>query len=286
MSNDAPQWFTTQYDSRVRHVYQNEGNMLRPTVTSAARIDSETAYFWIAGKGAARKKLRGQRAVPMNAERKKVSTTLQTWEAFDTCEEYDLDRMNVNEKEVLVQTGAYALGRATDAEIIAAIHAAAPTSGARYVGDGSTAFTLAHALSMCQQLQKSIKQWRGDVFCPLPSLFWNQLLSYKQVNSSDHIGQDLPYAKATDTRFWNGVNWFLYDDDAFPVPNANQMDVFMWQRDAVGWGNNTDLRSIWDWDNYESYWTINMQAKGAALVLQNEGLVRFRGASNSAITIN
>lgn len=287
MSNQAPNWFTTQYDNRVTHVYQAKGNTLRPTVTLATRVEAAKATFWVAGKGAARKKLRGQRAVPMNTERKKLEVDLSTWEAFDTCEEYDLDRMNVNEKEVLVETGAKALGRATDLEILGVIGAAAPTSGAGYVADGTpAAFKLEHALAMCQQMQKRIKVWDGQVYCPLPSLFWNQFISYKQVNSSDHVGGNLPFTGATDTRFWNGVNWFLFDDDAFPVPGSNLMDVFMWHKSAVGWGNNTDLRSIWDWDNYESFWTINMQAKGCALVLQSEGLVRFRGASNSAITIN
>lgn len=195
--------------------------------------------------------------------------------------------MNVNEKEVLVKSGAMALGRATDQELIDVMAAAAPTTGAGYVADGTPgAFTLAHALTMCQQMQKRIKLWDGQVYCPLPSLFWNQLISHKQVNSSDHVGQNLPFVSATDTRFWNGVNWFLMDDDIFPVPATDQMDVLMWHKSAVGWGNNTDLRSIWDWDNYESWWTINMQAKGCALVLQSTGLVRFRGASNSAITIN
>lgn len=286
MSNQAPTWFTTQYDSRVTHVYQAQGNMLRPTITMATRVEAAKATFWVAGSGTARKKLRSQRAVPMNTARKKIEVDLSTWEAFDTCEEYDLDRMNVNEKEVLVQTGAMALGRSTDQEIIDVVAAAAPTSGIGFVGDGTTAFTLGHAMAMCQQMQKRVKKWDGQTYCPLPSLYWNQFLSWKQVNSSEHVGADLPFVKATDTRFWNGVNWFLMDDDVFPVPAANQMDALMWHKSAVGWGNNTDLRSIWDWDNYESWWTINMQAKGCAAILQAEGLVRFRGASNSAITIN
>lgn len=65
MSNQAPNWFTTQYDNRVTHEYQAQGNRLRPTVTMATRVEAAKATFWVAGKGTARKKLRGQRAVPM-----------------------------------------------------------------------------------------------------------------------------------------------------------------------------------------------------------------------------
>ena len=35
---------------------------------------------------------------------------------------------------------------------------------------------------------------------------------------------DLPFMKQTDSRFWNGVNWFLYVEedagDMYPIPTA------------------------------------------------------------------
>ena len=287
MSNDAPNWFVTQYNARAFHIYQAKGFRLAPTVTPAGRIEGEKAIFWKAGAGTARKKTRGQRAVPMNAERKKVEAILSTWEAFDTVEEYDLDRMSVNEREIVAETGAMALGRAVDQQIMTRLNTdAAATGTALYLNQAGNPFTLVHALTMCKMLQTSIKKWDGTVYCPLPALLWNQLLSYKQVNSSDHVGTDLPFVKATDTRFWNGVNWFLFPDEFFPVPSANNFDIFMYSRDAAGWGNHTEIRSIWAWDNYESWWTVNMQSKGADVTLQAEGIVRGRFASNAAITLN
>lgn len=289
MSNDAPEWFKTQYNDRVFHVFQARGFRLRPTVTPAMRIDGEKAIFLKAGAGSARKKTRGQRAVPMNAERKKVESILETWEAFDTVEEYDLDRMGANEREVVAQTGAMALGRAVDAEILGALDTAAPTSGSQFVDQTGNAFSIVHAMTMCQRLQKSMKGvWDGNVYCPLPSLLWNQLLAAKQVNSSDHVGSDIPFVKATDTRFWNGVNWFLFSDDYFDdqlVKAANNYDVLLYHRDAAGWGNHTEVRSIWDWDNYESWWTVNMQSKGSDVILHEEGIIRGRFSSTAAITL-
>jgi len=286
MSNDAPNWFVTQYNSRAFHIFQAKGFRLAPTVTPAGRIEGEKAVFWKAGSGTARKKIRGQRAVPMNAERKKVEATLQTWEAFDTVDEYNLDRMSVNEREIVAETGAMALGRAVDQQIMDRFNTDAATSGSLFVDDGSNPFTLVHAFTMVQRLQKSIKKWDGNVYCPLPSLLWAQFRSYKQVASSDYVGTNIPYVSGTDTRFWEGVNWFLFPDEFFPIPSSNKFDIFMYHRDAAGWGNHTELRSIWDWDNYESWWTVNMQSKGADVTLQAEGIVRGRFASNSAITLN
>lgn len=288
MVAQAPTWFATQYADRAMHIYQNMGNRLRPMVTQATRIEgSEKAVFWLAGKTTAKKKTRNQRNVPGGAERKKFEVSLQTWVAFDTVEEYDLDRMTVDEKEVVYKSGAMALGRATDIEIYSVMATAKSSADVDY---SAAAFSAANALDLCRRLQDDKIPWDGQVYCGLPSLQWNQLLANKVVNSADQVGGDLPFTKATDTRFWNGVNWFLQVEedaqDLYPVPSANKQDLFIWHKSAVGWGNHTDMRVIPQWDNYEDWWTINMQAKGCATPMQEgKGIKRFTTSSNSAIAI-
>ncbi|CAN7376259.1 phage capsid protein [Phyllobacterium sp. LjRoot231] len=290
MSAQAPAWFATQYASRAMHIYQQEGNRLRPTVTPATRIEgAEKAVFWLAGKSKAVKKTRNQRNVPSNSGRKRFEVPLTTWVVFDTVEEYDLDRMNVDEKEIVYQSGAMALGRSTDMEIYAAMATALPAAGAG-LDFSAGAFNAAQALTLCAALQGDKVKWNGEVFCGLPALQWNQLLANKVVNSSDHVGGDLPFVKATDTRFWNGVNWFLLVEedplDLYPVPSANKQDLFIWHKSAMGWANHTDMRVIPQWDNYEDWWTINMQAKGCATPMQEgKGIKRFTTSTNSAIAI-
>lgn len=290
MSAQAPNWFATQYANRAMHIYQNQGNRLRPMVTQATRIEgAEKAVFWLAGKSKAYKKTRNQRNIPSGGERKKFEVALQTWKVFDTVEEYDLDRMSVNEREIVYQSGAMALGRATDIEIYAtmtASHAAADAG----LDFSAGAFSAANALTLCKALQDDKIPWDGKVWCGLPSLQWNQFLGNKVVNSADHVGGDLPFTKSTDTRFWNGVNWFLQVEedaqDLYPVPAANKQDLFIWHSSALGWGNHTDMQVIPQWDNYEDWWTINMTAKGCCTTMQEgKGLKRFTTSTNSAIAI-
>lgn len=284
----APTWFPTQYANRAMHIYQTQGNRLRPTVTMATRIEgAEKAVFWLAGKTVAVKKTRNQRNIPGGAARKKFEVSLATWTAFDTVEEYDLDRMSVDEKEIVYQSGAMALGRATDKEIYDVMKAAIASATVDY---SAAAFSAANALDLCKRLQDQKIPWDGQVYCGLPPLQWNQFLANKIVNSADHVGGDLPFTKTTDTRFWNGVNWFLnVEEDAqdfYAVPSANKQDCFIWHKSAVGWGNHTDLRVIPQWDNYNDWWTINMAAKGCATVMQEgNGIVRFTTSSDSAISV-
>lgn len=288
MSTQAPTWFTTQYAQRAMHIYQQKGNRLRTTVTQAVRIENDEAVFWLAGKGKAVKKTRNQRNIPTGGDRKKFSVKLTTWKSFDTVEEYDLDRMTVDEKEIVYTSGANALGRATDIEVYLTMQAAKTVADVDY---SSGAFNAANAMDLCRLLQEDKVPWDGEVYCGLPALQWNQLLANKVVNSADHVGPNaLPFTQATDSRFWNGVHWFLnVEEDAldfYPVPASNKQDLFIWHKSALGWGNNTDLQVIPQWDNYEDWWTINMSAKGACTTMQEgKGIKRFKTSSNSAIAI-
>lgn len=289
MTANAPTWNTTQYANRAMHIYQNKGNRLRPTVTQAMRIENnEKAVFWLAGKTKAKKIDRRERNQPGNGERKKFEVPLATWKAFDVIEEYDVDRMSVDEKEVVYESGANALGRATDMEIYAQM--ASKVTSVSGLDFSAGAFNAANALTLCAALQADKVPWDGNVYCGLPPLQWNQLLANKVVNDSNHVGQDIPFVKATDTRFWNGVNWFLFVEedpqDLYPVPESNKQDLFIWHKTAMGWCNNTDLSVITQWDNYENWWTVNMTAKGASSPLQDgKGIKRFRTSTNSAIAI-
>lgn len=290
MTELAPNWYVSQYRDRVSHIYQQRGNRLRGAVTPAGRIEGEKAIFWLAGKTKAYKKTRNQRNIPQSGPRKKFEVSLSTFKSFDTIEEYDLDRMNVDEREVVYTSGANALGRATDIELYD-IMKASHTSFDTGLDFSSGAFSAANAMTLCAALQDDKVPWDGQVYCGLPSLQWNQLLANKVVNSSDHVGPNsLPFAGATDSRFWNGVNWFLnVEEDAedfYPVPASNKQDIFIWHKSALGWANNSDLQVRMQWDNYEDWWTVNMDCKGAATVMQEgKGIKRFKTASNSAIAI-
>lgn len=289
MSINAPEWLRPQYENRVAHIYQNRGNKLRPTVTAATSFSgSDKAVFYLAGKSKAVEKTRNQQLKPSNGPRKKFEASLKTWVVFDTLEQFDIDRLTLNEREVIYESGAMALGRATDIEIYRALAAAKPSADVDY---SSGAFGAVSALDLCSRLQNQKVPWDGQVFCGLPSLQWNQLLANKLFNSADHVGpNNLPFVGATDTRYWNGVNWFLIVEedaqDLFPVPGANKQDLFIWHKSAIGWGRHTDLRMIPQWHNEWDYWSFNMQTLGVAIALQEgNGIVRFTTSTNSTIAV-
>ncbi|MBS7545687.1 phage capsid protein [Ancylobacter oerskovii] len=289
-TTEMPNWFVTQFNKRAQHIYQAKGNRLKGTVAGADRIEANEAKWRLVGKGEAKEFQRGQAATPANTGRGIVGAPLKTFQFFDEVHDYDSDRAadpnGAQEKEKIFEQGGMALGRSADREIMNVLNTGAATAGNNFIDLGTTAFDAAAAMTMCQRLQAADVPWEGQVYCPLPSLLWNQLLSAKVVNSSDHVGQDLPFVKSTDTRFWNGVNWFLLSDSFFPVPAANKFDVFLYHKEAVGHAPHTELKTYWTWLNKFTCWEVNMLSKGANVLLQQEGIVRLRAPSNTAITLN
>jgi hypothetical protein len=288
MTQQADAHYVEQYRNRTTHIYQAEGFLLRGTVQAAERIEGTKAYWPKHGKGSARKKIRGQPAIPMNPDKSKVSTDLVTWEAFDEVYTYDLSRQNVAEKENTARAGAMALGRATDYEILQVANAGAALAGNNFIDLSAIDLNPRDLLDASSRLQKVGVPWRkGDLFCMLPPLQFNQMMSYKVFSSGDYVGPDLPFVNMTMVRTWNNVNWMLMPEQAeYTVTNAvNTYDVFLWHRSALGWHNNEELRMIWDWDNRAGCWTVRMESEGAAIVVQSEGICRLRLKDTGVIPV-
>ena len=128
MTIQAPEWFRTEYENRAMHIYQTKGNCLRTTVKPATSFnENNEAVFFLAGKTVARKIDRTTSPTPGGGDRKKFSVQLQTWQAFDEISDFDMDRTKPKENEIIYESGAMALGRATDIEIYDVMKAAKPT---------------------------------------------------------------------------------------------------------------------------------------------------------------
>ncbi|HEV2570941.1 MAG TPA: phage capsid protein [Beijerinckiaceae bacterium] len=284
MSQETINWFVTEQLPTVTHKFQNKGHLLRGMFQPPVRAEADTVKWKIAGRAEAKPLQRGARGHEMNASRSEISAQLQSWQAADWVWHDDLARINANEMAVISETAGMALGRRCDLIPINAMNAASLTT----VGDGSTAFTLIDALTGIQLLQSAEVPFDNQWYCGLPSKAWAQFTSYKQVNNADWRGHNaqLPYNTNTQHVLWNGVNWFRWPDSYSPVPTANQYDFFLWHRSSVGMFDGYEVKMNVTWENLYSGWYMNSRISQASAVLLPEGIIRFRFASNSAITLN
>ncbi|MFN6339132.1 MAG: phage capsid protein [Cyanobacteriota bacterium] len=290
MTIQADAHYVQQYNSRVTHIYQNKGFLLKGMFMPENKIEGSTAYWPIHGSTVARKKQRHIRASEGNIAKSMRSATLQTWETFDYVGQFDMVRQTVNEKESLQQAGAMALGRAVDQELMDLLNANAPTAGNSFLDTGAAALGIDQVMLLIARFMGNAKiPADGQIYGALNALAWQLLSGFKQFSSSDYVGPDLPFRQRTQAKTWNFVNWVLLPDDYFPVPAANRADLFLWHKPAAGWCDNVgeNLRSTFDWDNAYGEWSLRQEAEGAAVCLLPEGLARLRIKTDvSAIALN
>ena len=291
MAQEAPTWYVQAYIDRAIAVFQAKGHRLRGMFTEPSRINANVVNWMIAGKGEAVPLVRGGFGAAMNASRSSVSATMADWQAADWVWQTDITKMTANENEAVQQTCGFALGRRADLIPIGVMNAASLTiisDGATSGGTG-TGFTLPMALSGIQQLQyQDVEVDDGEVFCGLPSLAWNQFMSYRQVNDADWVGYDgQPYKTGPMFKRWNGVYWFRMTDRYAQAPGpAWQQDFFMWSKRAVGFAMNYDIKSVVTWENPFSGWYHNNLFAATAAVLLPNGVIRFRINPTTAISVN
>jgi Phage capsid protein len=203
----------------------------------------------------------------------------------------DITKMTANEMEVVQSTCGMAIGRRSDLISIGALNAGSVT----IISDGATSnstgtgFTLPMALTGIQQLQaQNVPLEDGDVYCGLPSLAWNQFMSYRQVNDADWVGYDgQPYKSGPKFKNWNGVRWWRMPDVYAPTPGPTyQQDFFLWHKKALGFGTNYEVKTVVTWENIFSGWYHNSIFAATAAILLPPGIIRFRINPLTAITIN
>lgn len=292
MATEAPNWYTTQFQQKAVHVYQPKGYLLKGTTEAPVKVEGNQVKWMIAGRGEASPLQRGSVGPSMNASRGNVTATMADYQANDWVYETDLEKMTVDENGVVAKTCGMAIGRKKDLLVINEMNSAAATTidatNGATIPTTQSPFSLVMALAGITQLANQDVFWEdGEVYCGLPPLAFQQFISYRQVNDADWVGYDgLPYKMGVKFKNWNRVRWFEIPLSYCPVPAANTIDFFLWNKASIGFADNYELRSTITWENIYSAWYHNNRFGAAAKTLLANGLIRFRIGSNSALTIN
>lgn len=284
MAQQADAWYETQWLQNTLMTFQSEGFLSRGLGLPPASVSAQTVKWRIAGAGTATDLQRGaQEVTPMNAARSIVTGTMQAKQAAEYIDAVDINRMSANERDVVNRTCGMALGRAVDKLFVDQL-AAAVTSSSQSVGSFSNGLELGTVLTAIALLQKKIKRWSGyQVFCALSSNPWNQLLTFPEFANSQWVGTDLPFARMTDARAWNGVYFMLWPDDLLPLASSTQRSCYLWTREAIGEADAQTITGSVTWENTRTAWLHNMWLDTCRKYLQAEGVVEIKCKDDATI---
>ena len=112
-------------------------------------------------------------------------------------------KVNIDERQVIANAGAYALGRKTNSLIITAL-----SSGeGQQITDGNIGMTIGKVMSAFQLLGGADVPDDGDRFAVVGWKQWSELLQIDEFSNSQYIGPDeLPF-RATQAKRWLGTTW-------------------------------------------------------------------------------
>jgi hypothetical protein len=261
MSTTISTAFVKQFEREVHESYQRQGSKLRGAVRVINNVKGSSTIFQKVGKGVASTKSTHGMVPVMNLSHSSVECALQDYYAGDWVDRLDELKINIDERQVIANAGAYALGRKTDELIITALSGASSLS----VTDGNTGLTRDKVLSAFELLGEADVPDDGQRFAVVGWQQWSELLKIPEFSSSEFVGPDeLPY-KGMQAKKWLGTTWIPHS--GLPIDGSDIRKCFWFHRTAIGHASGSDVQTDITWHgDRAAHFVNNMMSQGAALI--------------------
>lgn len=275
MSTSIDQAFVKQFQAEVHEAYQRQGSRLRPTVRTKSEIRGASTVFQKVGRGTAASKSRNGIVPVMNLDHTTVECFLQDHYAGDWIDRFDELKTNVDERAVVAQAGAFALGRKTDELIIAAMDASANDAIGTNAGEtDNDGMTRNKVLLAFQALGANDVPDDGGRFAVVGWKQWSELLAIPEFANADYVGPDaLPWKGTTQAKQWLGALW---------MPHSGLTKVgalrycYFYHKTAIGHAAASEVVTDVTWHGDRAASFVNsMMSQGASLI-DGQGVVRMR----------
>ena len=231
MANTIDQAFVKQFETEVHMAYQRMGSKLRNTVRSS-NVSGSQARFQKIGKGTAVTKVRQADVAPMDLAHTNVEVTMVDYFAAEYIDKLDELKTNINERQAVATSAASALGRQTDALIIAAMDAGANST---QIGAAGSAVSKADLLTLFETMGTADVPEDGQRYLGMSPAGYSDLFLIDEFASSDYVGpQNLPFAGGMTMKEFLGFKIF----STSAVAGGKN---FAYHTSAIGLGINADV---------------------------------------------
>ncbi len=275
MSASIDQSFIKQYAAEVHEAYQRQGSRLRPMVRTKTDVRGASTVFQRVGRGTAASKARNGIVPLMNIDHTNVEAFLQDHYAGDWIDKLDELKVNHDERAVVANAGAYALGRKTDEMIIAALDAS--NNEAIGAATGTTdldGLTRAKVLLAFERLGANDVPDDGNRYAVVGWKQWSELLLIQEFANTQYIGQDeLPWKNGTQAKRWLGAVWMPHSGLTL---SSNLRFCYFFHRTAVGHAIASEVVTDITWHGDRAAWFINSMMSQGAVLIDAQGAVRMR----------
>ena len=274
MSSSIDQAFIKQYQAEVQEAYQRQGSKLRPLVRSKSEVRGASTIFQKVGRGTAAAKARNGVVPVMNIDHTNVECFLQDYYAGDWVDRMDELKTNIDERAVVANAGAYALGRKTDELIISALDSATNEAIGANVGEtDNDGMTRAKVLLAFQALGNADVPDDGNRFAVVGWKQWSELLTIQEFANTQYMGPDeLPW-KGTQAKRWLGATWMPHSG---LTKNGVLRYCYFFHKTAVGHASAAEISTDVTWHGDRAAHFVNTMMSQGAVLADDTGVVRMR----------
>ena len=262
----------TEFDSLVKHAYQNAG-LLKGAVTVRNNVVGDTYKFRNMGKGLANQKSTSDLVTPMDISHDFAIATLSNWNAPEYTDMFDAQTVNFDEKQELASTIASSLGRRCDQLIIDAMDA--ETTYAGTVVAGGTNLTTAKVIE-AQVALRAQGVPNSNLYAAINAQGLGGLLNQEEITSSDYNNVKALVNGDVDT--FGGFKFVVIEDRAEGglTEATNIVDSYFFSQDAVGLAIGIDIKTDVDWIADRTSWLCNGMLKAGAVSRDGLGIVKVQ----------
>ena len=262
----------TEFDSLVKHAYQNAG-LLKGAVTVRNNVVGDTYKFRNMGKGLANQKSTSDLVTPMDITHGFATATLQNWNAPEYTDMFDAQTVNFDEKQELASTIAQSLGRRCDQLVIDAMDA--ETTYAGTVVEGGTNLTTEKVIE-AQVALRAQGVPNSNLYAAINAQGLGGLLNQEEITSSDYNNVKALVNGDVDT--FGGFKFVIIEDRAEGglTEAANVVDSYFFSQDAVGLAIGIDIKTDVDWIADRTSWLCNGMLKAGAVSRDGLGIVKVQ----------
>lgn len=267
MSTNIDQAFSKQFEREVHEAYQRQGSKLRATVRIKGGVRGSTTVFQKVGKGAASTKARHGIVPVMNVDFSTVEVNLVDYYTGEWVDRLDELKVNIDERQVLANAGAFALGRKTDDLIIDALGTTNATITTQSIG-----LTKSKVLEAFELLGGADVPDDGQRYAVIGWKQWSDLLDLPEFANAEFVGEDALPWRNTQAKYWLGTLWIPHSG----LPIADGMrNCFWYHKSAIGHAIGQEVVTDITWHgDRAAHFISNSMSQGAALI-DETGVVKL-----------
>jgi len=264
MTATIDQAFVKQFEAEVHMAYQRMGSKLKSMVRNVNGVKGNTVQFQKVAKGSASTKARHAEVVAMNSVHSNVTATLSDFYAADYVDKLDELKVNIDERNIVAQNAAYALGRKTDSIITDTFDAGA-TALANNSAGSTTGMNLDKAQNVFEIFGNNDVPDDGQRYWVVGPKQWSDLLDIDQFSRAEYIGEaDLPYKGGMTAKRWLSFMWMGFSGLSIASSDRN---TIAFHKSSLGLGVGSDVRTEVNYiPEKVAHLTTSYMSMGAVLI--------------------